>query len=82
MLSNLGIVFALIILVLFVFLGVVSDMFGVVVASSDLDVLQRWRDSGLPGAETGYIICKNSEKVCTFCGDVIGDICSTLCGAG
>ena len=81
-LSNLGVIFASLIIVIFIFLGIISDMLGVVAASCDIEVFEKWKKEGVSGAEIGYAICQNSEKFCSFCGDVVGDICSTLCGAG
>lgn len=57
-------------------------MFGIAVASADEDLFLKWRKEGMFGASAGVHLCENSEKVCSFCADVVGDICSTLCGAG
>lgn len=34
------------------------------------------------GAGIGLLLVDNSEKVCSFCADVVGDICGILSGAG
>ena len=39
------------------------------------------RKNGVKGSSAGLLLCENNEKVCSFCADVIGDICSTLSGA-
>jgi sulfur transfer complex TusBCD TusB component (DsrH family) len=81
MLSNMGIVVATIGICVFIFFSVVFDMLGVAAASADVDVFIQWHKQGIRGANIGLKLCENSEKVCSFCGDVVGDICSTLCGA-
>ncbi len=82
MLSEMGIVFAAIGIAFFIFLSVVFDMIGIAAASSNIEVFEKWRSENIKGADIGYSLCQNSEKVCSFCADVVGDICSTLCGAG
>lgn len=82
MLSKMGVVFACLCLSFFIFIAVVFDMLGIAAASADINEFLKWKKEKKNGAEVGLILCKNSEKVCSFCADVVGDICSTLCGAG
>ena len=82
LLTNLGAVVASIGIAFFVFLSVMFDMIGIAAASADREILEKWESEGRDGAKTGVKLCINSEKVCSFCADVVGDICSTLCGAG
>lgn len=81
LLSNLGAIIASLCIIFFVFVSVIFDMVGIAAASADIDVFERWVKDDVFGAKTGYNLCSNSEKVCSFCADVVGDICSTLCGA-
>ena len=81
LLSTMGAIIASISIVFFIFLSVVFDMIGIAAASSDIEVFEQWEKEGLSGAKAGHHLCVNSEKVCSFCADVVGDICSTLCGA-
>ena len=81
LLTNMGIIIASIGICVFIFLSVLFDMIGIAAASADIDVFKDWIKSHKRGALTGLILCKHSEKVCSFCADVVGDICSTLCGA-
>jgi CBS domain containing-hemolysin-like protein len=81
-LSNLGILFASIGIMFFIFVSVIFDMVGIAVASADIDVFEKWKNENIKGARVGLKLCINSEKVCSFCADVVGDICGTLCGAG
>lgn len=80
--SNLGIIYAVIIILFFIFVSTLFDMIGIAAASSDLQFFKDLKSKNIEGSSTGLIICKNCEKVCSFCADVVGDICSTLCGAG
>ncbi len=82
LLSKLGVTMAIVGICVFIFLSVVFDMFGIAVASADEEKFLEWRKDGVFGASAGLHLCENSEKVCCLCADVVGDICSTLCGAG
>lgn len=82
LLSSMGVIIASICICVFIFFNVLFDMLGIAVASADIEVFEKWNKQGLKGAAVGYALCENSEKMCSFCADVVGDICSTLCGAG
>lgn len=82
LLSKMGIFVATIGICIFIFISVVFDMLGIAAASADREVFERWAQEGIKGSKVGLKLCKNSEKVCSFCADVVGDICSTLSGAG
>ncbi len=77
-----GALFASIAIGVFIFCSVLFDMIGIAAASADEDTFKLWHKEGVKGARVGLKLCRNSEKVCSFCADVVGDICSTLCGAG
>lgn len=81
-LSKMGVLIATIGIIIFIFIAVVFDMLGIAVASADIEMFRIWSQESKVGADIGLKLCENSEKVCSFCADVVGDICSTLCGAG
>lgn len=81
-LSSMGAIIAIISILIFILLGVVFDMIGIAVASADEGQFEIWNSQNIKGARAGLKLCRNCEKVCSFCADVVGDICSTLCGAG
>ena len=81
-LSSMGVIMAIVGISFFIFLSVIFDMMGIAVASCDEETIEKWVKEGKKGAGVGLRLAKNSEKVCSFCADVVGDICSTLCGAG
>lgn len=82
LLSSLGAIVAIVGICVFIFVSVVFDMLGIAVASADEEQFAKWQKENICGSRIGLKLCRNSEKVCSFCADVVGDICSTLCGAG
>lgn len=82
LLNSMGIIVATICISFFIFLSVLFDMIGIAAASADIEYFVELEKRNEKGASTGIKLCKHSEKVCSFCADVVGDICSTLCGAG
>ncbi len=81
-LSKMGVIIAILCIILFIIIAVIFDMLGIAVASADLDTFKLWAEEKKAGADIALKLCMHSEKVCSFCADVVGDICSTLCGAG
>ncbi len=55
-------------------------MVGVAVTSMDIALLEK--HASKQGYKTAIKLCQNTEKVSSFCGDVVGDICGILSGAG
>ncbi|MBO5394398.1 MAG: hypothetical protein J6A28_00640 [Clostridia bacterium] len=82
MLTRLGIIVATLVIIIFIFFAVLFDMIGVAVVSAEIEKFSQWKQQKIKGASMGHQLCLNCEKVCSFCGDVVGDICSTLYGAG
>lgn len=82
LLNSMGIIVATLCISFFIFLSVLFDMIGIAAASADIEYFVELEKRNEKGASTGIKLCKHSEKVCSFCADVVGDICSTLCGAG
>ena len=80
--SSLGIVMSILTICFFIIISIIFDMVGIAVTSCNkqffLEKIKRKEN----GAEVGLLLCKNSEKVCSFCADVVGDICGILSGAG
>lgn len=81
LLAHMGVIVASVCIVLFIAIGVVFDMLGIAVAGADEEVFEGWAKEEVKGAKMGLKLCRNSEKVCSFCADVVGDICATLCGS-
>lgn len=77
---RLSIFMSIFIIVFFIIVSVIFDMISVAVTSINQEKLMAYKS--VRGFETALHLCKNTEKVSSFCGDVIGDICGILSGAG
>ncbi len=69
-------------ILLFIAVSVVFDMIGIAVTSCDEKFFLELIEKKQLGAQVAHKLCRNSEKVCSFCADVVGDICGILSGAG
>ncbi len=68
-------------ILLFIFIGVLFDMVGVAVTSADLEPFNSMSSRKVKGAKTAVKLIQNAEKVSSFCNDVIGDICGVISGS-
>ena len=82
LMSSLGIIMSVFTIIVFIFISIVFDMIGIAVTSCSHEFFSEKIKEGVKGANIGLSLCQNSEKVCSFCADVVGDICSILSGAG
>lgn len=80
MFPSLPIFLSIFVIVFFIVLSVIFDMISVAVTSINVETLAKYK--GHCGHKTAIILCQNTEKVSSFCGDVVGDICGILSGAG
>ncbi len=78
---NLSLVFGIVIMLLFVFVGVMFDIIGVSVTSADEKIFHSMNSRKVRGADVAVKFKKNADKVSSFCCDVIGDICGIISGA-
>ena len=78
---NLSLVLGIIVTLLFIGLGIVFDIIGVSVTSSDEAVFHSMNSRKVKGASVAVKFKKNADKVASFCNDVIGDICGIVSGA-
>lgn len=79
-LSSMGVIMAVITIIFFIVISVVFDMIGVAITCTDEEYYLK-RLGKEKGAKVALTMKKNSEKVCSFCNDVVGDICGILSGA-
>ena len=70
----------IIILLLFIAIGIVFDMVGVAVTSTDEEPLHAMSSKKIKGAKKAVSFKKNADKVSSFCNDVIGGIVSGSAG--
>lgn len=78
---NLSLLFGIIVTLLFIGLGILFDIIGVSVTSSDEAVFHSMNSRKVKGASIAVKFKKNADKVASFCNDVIGDICGIVSGA-
>lgn len=80
-LKNVNLIISIIITLLFIFLGILFDIVGVSVTSSDEKVFHSMNSRKVKGANIAVKFKKNADKVSSFCCDVIGDICGVISGS-
>ena len=80
-LPNASLVVGIVLVLVFIVLGVIFDMIGVSVTSSDESKFHSMSARKVRGAKTAVSLKKNAEKVASFCNDVIGDICGIISGS-
>ena len=80
MFPNLPAFLSLFVIIFFMVVASVFDMIGVAVTTISIENLEK--HSNQKGFMTAKKLCHNREKVSSFCGDVVGDICGILSGAG
>ena len=69
-------------LLFLILVSVIFDIIGVAVTACSVKPLLELKNKGVKGADCALKLVKNADKVSCICTDVIGDICSILCGAG
>lgn len=69
------------ILLLFIAIGIIFDMIGVAVTSTNEEPLHAMSSKKIKGAKKAVSFKKNADKVSSFCNDVIGDICGIISGS-
>ena len=80
MFPNLPAFISIFIIFFFVAVSGVFDMIGIAITSTTLEMIKKF--DGQKGFRTALYLCKNTDKISSFCGDVVGDICGILSGAG
>lgn len=78
---NVDIFVGIIIVLLFIFIGIIFDMIGMSVASANEVPFHSMGARKVKGAKMAINMIKNSDKVSSFCNDVIGDICGIVSGS-
>lgn len=76
-----GLIVAIIVIVIFLALAIVSDMIGVAVTACTKEPFVAMCSKKVRGAKEGLTLIRNADKVASLCADVIGDVCGILSGA-
>lgn len=69
------------ILIIVIFIGIIFDMIGVSVLTSEEKGFHAMASKKIYGAKETISLLRNSAKVSSICNDVIGDICGILSGS-
>ena len=72
---------AILISLVFISIGILFDIIGVSVTAADEKVFHSMNSRKVKGADIAVKFKKNSDKVSSFCCDVIGDICGVISGS-
>lgn len=79
-LPSVNVISGIIIVILFIFLGVLFDIIGVAVTAADIIPFNSMSSRKVKGSKQAVMLIKNASKVSSFCCDVIGDICGIVSG--
>lgn len=79
--SRSSLVACLIIILVFIFIGIIFDIIAVAVTSCDEESFTALSSKKVSGAKISLKLIKNAGKVNSICADVIGDIAGVLSGA-
>ena len=77
---NFSLLLGIIVTIFFIVLGILFDIIGVSVTAADSRVFHSMNSRKIRGAAVAVLFKKNSDKVSSFCCDVIGDICGVVSG--
>lgn len=80
-LPNTGIIIGVVLVLVFILLGILFDIIGVAVATSNETPFHSMSSQKVKGAKTAVLLKRNADKVSSFCNDVIGDICGIISGS-
>lgn len=79
-LPKLDLIWGIVITLVFIGIGILFDIIGVAVTSSDEAVFHSMNSRKVKGANIAVKFKKNADKVSSFCCDVIGDVCGIISG--
>ncbi len=79
--NSLDVLFAFVILLLFIAIGIIFDIIGIAVTAADEKPFHAMAANKVGEAKTAIKLVRNSSQVSNFCNDVIGDISGIISGA-
>lgn len=81
-LKKANLLISVIVVLLFIFLGIIFDMVGIAVTTADEAPFHSMSSRNkIKAAKVAVSLKKNADKVSSFCNDVIGDICGIISGS-
>ena len=78
---NAYIVISFILLIFFIFLGIIFDIIGVSITVADIKTFNSMASKKVKGASIAVKLIKDANKASSFFNDVIGDICGVISGS-
>ena len=72
---------AVIVIFVFIFLAILTDMIGLAVASANMEHFNAMAARKVKGSKQALALVRNADKVSSVLNDVIGDVCGILSGA-
>lgn len=79
--QNLDVLFAFIILLIIIFIGILFDVIGIAVTAASEKPFHAMAANKIDEARIAIKLVRNSSQVSNFCNDVIGDISGIISGA-
>lgn len=79
--EKLNIVFAGVILLSIILIGILFDVVGIAVTAADETPFHALASKKKKGARAAIRLIRNAEKVSSFCNDVVGDIAGIISGS-
>ncbi|MDP4133312.1 MAG: hypothetical protein Q8882_04795 [Bacillota bacterium] len=76
-----ALIFAIIVLLLIIFIGVIFDIIGTAVTAADEVPFHSMAAQKVRGATRGIALIKSAERVSNICNDIVGDICGIISGS-
>ncbi len=80
-LEGANIAVAIVVIIVFLFIAILTDMIGVAVTACDEKNFRAMAARKVRGAKEAIILQKNADRVSSVVADILGDICSILSGA-
>lgn len=77
---NINIVFGIILIFVFIFIGIIFDMVGVAITAAQEKPFHSMASKKVKGSKNSIKLLKNSDKLASICNDVIGDVCGVVSG--
>ena len=78
---NISIIFGILLIIVFIFVGIIFDMIGVAITASNETPFHSMASKKVKGSTHSVKLLKNSDKLASICNDVVGDVCGVVSGS-
>ena len=79
--ENCGFIILLLITIIILFIGIVSDIIGTAVLTANEATFHAKASNKIKGARESIQLIKNSSNIANFFNDIVGDICGIISGS-